>query len=108
MGREKDGRTLLDALPHPVLFCLTQTGHALRVAPPQEIGLFQLTHECLLARLSARRQEQPIGGRRGQMEREAQRNGLRATGGGCPWTRSSQGCVIVVNKPNGPVPARPS
>jgi len=51
--RGKEGLTLLDTLPHPILLCLTQTGHALRVSPPQEISLFQLTHERLLARLGA-------------------------------------------------------
>ena len=41
-GAEKKryGRTLLDALPHPVLFCLTQTRHTLSVTPAQEISLF--------------------------------------------------------------------
>ena len=41
--------TFFHALPHAILLCFSQTRHPLRVPPPHEIGLLQLSHERLFA-----------------------------------------------------------
>ena len=45
--------TFFNAFPEPILICLAQTGHTLRISPSQEISLFKLTHESLFARVDA-------------------------------------------------------
>ena len=67
------GLTFFDTLPETILFRFAEAGHALGVAPADEVRLLHLTHEGLLACFRIGGKEQFLGWRGSEMEDEAER-----------------------------------
>jgi hypothetical protein len=66
-------QTLSNALPDSILFLLAKTGHAFRIAPPNEVRFFELTHIRLLTGFHIRGHKEAVVWRRSEMERQFER-----------------------------------
>ena len=93
--------TLFDAFPEPVLLGFAEAGHALGAAPADEVCLFELAHERLLACFRIGGEEELLGWWGSEMEGEAERHEERWRDIGT----SGQGDgVVVVYEADGPMP----
>ena len=93
--------TFPDALPEAVLLCFPEACHALRVAPPDKVRLLQLPHERLLACVCARRKEELVCRRRGEVKGQTEGCHL---GGGCIGAQGRRDGMVVIDETYGPVP----